>query len=122
MKSITFASGTLITGAAVAAALLDFVSKMSAATNAATVDIPVLEANGTISTHTLVLSSAIQFEVADADGASNPFDEDELFPVPEFPPVDMMVALVPPETASEDAANFNKAIADLDSILDQPEA
>jgi len=122
MKSITFASGTLITGSAVASALLDFVSKMSAANNSATVDIPVLEANGTIATHTIVLSSAIQFDVTDADGASNPFDEDERFPVPEFPPLDMMIALTPPDTAEEDASNFNRAIADLDNILDQPEA
>ena len=121
MKSITFASGALITGSAVAAALLDYVSQMSSANNSATVDLPVLESNGTISTHTIVVSSSIQFDVADADGESNPFDEDERFPVPEFPPLDTMVAVVPPATAGEDASNFDKAVADLDAILDQPE-
>jgi hypothetical protein len=122
MKSITFASGTLITGSAVASALLDYVSQMSANNNTATVDIPVLEPNGTIATHTIVVSSSIQFDVSDADGESNPFDEDARFPVPEFPSLDMMVALTPPDTAEEDATNFNRAMADLDSILDQPEA
>jgi len=121
MKSITFASGTLITGSSVAAALLDYVSQMSSSNNSSAVDIPVLEANGTISTHTIVVSSSIQFDVADADGESNPFDEDERFPVPEFPPLDTMVAVVPPATAEADATNFNEAVADLDSMLDQPE-
>jgi len=122
MKSITFASGTLITGSAVAAALLDHVSQMSSANTSSAVDIPVLESNGTITTHTIVVSSAIQFDVADADGEDNPFDEDERFPVPEFPELDTMVAVVPPATAAEDASNFDRAVAELDTILDQPEA
>jgi hypothetical protein len=122
MKSISFASGTLITGSAVAVALLDYVSQMSSANNSATVEIPVLESNGTITTHTIVVSSSIQFDVADADGASNPFDEDERFPVPEFPPLDTMVAVIPPASAAEDSTNFDKAVADLDAMLDQPEA
>jgi len=122
MKSITFASGTLITGSAVAAALLDHVSQMSSANTSSAVDIPVLESNGTITTHTIVVSSAIQFDVADADGEDNPFDEDERFPVPEFPELDTMVAVVPPTTAAEDASNFDRAVAELDTILDQPEA
>lgn len=121
MKSITFASGTLITGNAVAAALLEYVSQMSSSSNAATVDLSVLEANGTVSTHTIVVSSSIQFDVAEADGASGPFVEDDSFPVPDFPPLDQMVAITPPPTADEDASNFDRAVAEIDNVLDQPE-
>jgi len=122
MKSITFASGTLVTGDAVASALLDYVSQMSSASTAATVDLPVLEHDGTISTHTIVVSSAIQFDVTDADVASAPADEVDRFAVPDFPPLDQMVAITPPPTADEDASNFDRAIADIDNVLDQPEA
>ena len=122
MKRITFASGSLITGGAVAAALLDFVSQMSGSTNAATVEIPVLEENGTITTHTIVLSSSIQFEVADIDGEAGVINEDESFPLPVFPEIDTMVAVAPSQDAIDDADSVNRAIADIDNMLDQPES
>lgn len=118
MKSINFAGGALVTGDAVAASLLDYMSQLSPTSNSVTVDIPVLEKNGTISTHTIVLSAAVQLDVSDADGGDS--DEAERFPIPELPDGDdVMVAVGPGDDAETDADNFNRAVADLDRALDQ---
>jgi hypothetical protein len=118
MKSITFASGTLITSGAVADALLAYASQLSAANNSVVVDVPVLEADGTIATHNIVLSSAIQFDVTDVEVDSDAFVDESEFPVPEIPPLDDMVAVEPSATAAEDAKNFDKAIADIESAFE----
>ncbi|GAB3607596.1 hypothetical protein GCM10027413_30050 [Conyzicola nivalis] len=118
MKSITFASGTLITSTAVASALLEYASQLSAANNSVIVDVPALEADGTITTHNIVLSSAIQFDVADVEVDSDAFTDESEFPVPEMPQLDDMVAVEPRATAAEDAKNFDRAIADIDSAFD----
>ncbi|WP_411701313.1 hypothetical protein [Conyzicola sp.] len=115
MKSISFASGTLVTSAAAAEALLGFVSTMSAENNSIVVEIPVLEQDGTIATHSVVLSSSIQFDVADSDEVYA--DENEL-PIPELPQPDTMVAIEPRADAAEQAKNFDRAIADIDSAFD----
>ena len=122
MKRINFASGSLITSDAVAASLLEYVAQMSSATNAATVEIPVLEDGGSVSTHTVVVSSSIQFEVADVEVEVGAINEDATFPLPEFPQIDTMVAVTPTQSAIDDAANVNRAIADIDNMLDQPES
>jgi hypothetical protein len=119
MKSITFASGTLVTSGAVAAALIEFVAQMTSTDSSVAVDIPVLEANGTITKHTILVSPSMQFDIVDIDGESGPYSEEGSFPAPEMPSTALMVAVVPAETAEEDAENFNQAVADIDHMLDQ---
>jgi hypothetical protein len=118
MKSIRFASGTLITSSAVVAALIDYVSRMSTTDNSVPVDIPVLETNGTIATHTVLVSSTVHFDVVDVDGDSG-FADESAFPKPQMPPLAAMVAVTPPDTADDDAKNFDRAVADIDHLLDQ---
>jgi hypothetical protein len=121
MKSITFASGTIVTGSAVAEALVDYVAGMSASGASTSIEIPVLEANGTVAVHTIVLGAAVQFDIADIDGVVSEADEEARFPVPEMPDVNM-VAVIPTDENDADAENFNRAIADMDSVLDDPTA
>ena len=115
MKSITLASGTLVTGDAVAALLLDYVSSASPTSHSINVDIPVLEADGTVGSHTITLGSAAQIDVSDTDPET---DEAERFPVPELPVADdVMVAVVPTATADEGTDDFNRASAEIDRVL-----
>ena len=119
MKSITFASGTIVTGNAVAEALVDYVSGMSGAVTSASIEIPVQEDDGTVAVHTIVLGSAVQFDIVDVDGVESADDERERFPVPEMPDVNM-VAVIPTDEVDLEADNFNRAIADMDNVLDDP--
>ncbi|MET4582602.1 hypothetical protein ABIE21_002112 [Conyzicola nivalis] len=117
MKSITLASGTLVTGDAVAASLLDYVSSASPSSHSISVDIPVLEADGTVGTHTITLSAAAQIDVADAYPDT---DEGARFPAPELPVADdVMVAVVPTEGSDEAGDDFNAASAEIDRVLDE---
>ena len=119
MKSITFASGTIVTGSAVAESLVDYVSGMSGSVTSASIEIPVQEDDGSVAVHTIVLGSAVQFDIADIDGGEPDDDEKARFPVPEMPDVNM-VAVIPTDEVDLEADNFNRAIADMDSVLDDP--
>lgn len=120
MKRITFPGGSIVTGAAVADAILAYVTEMAHNANSVTLDVPVLEPNGKVSTHTLLVGPASQLDVADVDGMAAE-EEAERFPAPEFPPPGM-VAVVPSEQVQgdreDDAEAFDKAVADLDRGLD----
>jgi len=86
MKQITYNGEPFVTGSQVSTALVNYVTNVASMAAAVAVDIPVLETNGTVHNHTLVLSSATQLKVVDVDG-STVEDEALRFPVPEFPPV-----------------------------------
>jgi hypothetical protein len=73
----------LVTGNAITAALLEYTTTVTDAENSVTVDIAVLEDNGKTSVHTLLLSPASQFDVADAGGISEG-EEADRFPVPDL--------------------------------------
>jgi len=120
MKSITFASGTIVTGSAVAEAIVEFVSRLSGSVTSTSIDIPVQEANGTVAVHTIVLGSAVQFDISDIDGVVSEEDEEARFPVPEMPDVNM-VAVIPTSDTDLEADNFNRAVADIDTVLDDPD-
>ena len=96
MKRINFAGTSLMTGNAVADALLNFATHLD---SSVTVDIPVLESNGVVEPHTLLLGPATQLSVVDADGVQP--NEAELFPVPEFPPVGGIAVAKPAARAGE---------------------
>ena len=82
MKRINCDGQTLVTGTAVASALVEYAHAVARMSSSATVEIPVLEDNGTIALHTLLLSAATSLETLDIDGGND--REDEQFPVPEF--------------------------------------
>ncbi|TFC21836.1 hypothetical protein E3O55_05580 [Cryobacterium sp. MDB1-18-2] len=118
MKRITYAGGSIVTGDAVTAALLDFATHLDPGAGSLTVDIPVRETNGATTTHTFLFGPASQFEVADAENLPTG-DEGELFPVPVFP-TSRPVAVTEPSPAAETGAeDFNRAILDIDGGLGQ---
>ena len=101
MKRITYNGEPLVTGTGVTDALLNYVTRVSGMAAAVAVDIPVLERNGTIQAHTLILSTATQLTVKDIDGVSA--DESARFPVPELPPVGGQAFAMEPESIQADA-------------------
>lgn len=119
MKIISFGGGSLTTGDAVAASLLECMSRLSPSSNSVSVDIPVLEADGTVGTHTIVLSAAVVLDVVKADDYTQG-EEAERFPAPAIPDADdVMVAVIPSDGADEGADNFNNAIAEINSSLER---
>ncbi|MEQ1736484.1 MAG: hypothetical protein ABL886_08780 [Rhodoglobus sp.] len=110
MKRITFNGGSIVTGNAVAAALLEYTTTLTDAENSVTVDITVLEDDGETSVHTLVLSAASQFDVADVVGMSE-VEEARRFPVPEMGPVGMTAVV-----GDGDAARIAD---DVDAVMDE---
>jgi hypothetical protein len=100
MKRVNYDGQTLVTGDAVAEALARYsmaVTRMEAGT---TVEVPVLEPDGSIRKHTLLLTTATSLEVEPFERAPEPADTElELrrFPVPEFEPVGGKGVPVAPE-------------------------
>lgn len=86
MKRITYNGEPLITGTAVADAMVNYVTHVAGMAVAVAVDVPVLELDGAVQAHTLVLSAATQLEVVDVDAMAGQ-DEEARFPLPELPPV-----------------------------------
>lgn len=118
MKRITYSGGTLVTGNAVAAALLNYLTTVVDAENNATVDITVLEESGEITVHTLFLSPSTQLDVADAGGPPEA-DEEERFPVPELPQVGISATAETTTHGAEAAAEFDLVIREIDDGLGQ---
>jgi hypothetical protein len=86
MKRINYDGVTLVTGSAVADALVEYAATVARMNTAASVEVPVLEDNGTIGMHTLLLSGGNSLEVLDIDGSALEL-EDERFPIPDFTPI-----------------------------------
>jgi len=118
MKRITYGGGSIVTGNAITAALLEYTTSVADAENSVTVEITVLEENGETSVHTLLLSPASQFDVADVGGIS---DEDEAarFPVPEMPQVGIVGTVETGVHAGRTADDFNSIMREIDDGLGQ---
>jgi hypothetical protein len=116
MKRITYSGGSIVTGNAITAALLEYTTSVADAENSVTVDITVLEENGETSIHTLLLSPASQFDVADVGGISEN-DEAARFPVPELPHVGILGNIEANGDASRTADDFNHFISEIDNGL-----
>ncbi|MET0956189.1 MAG: hypothetical protein ABWY68_09580 [Cryobacterium sp.] len=101
MKRITYNGEPLVTGTGVTDALVHYVTHVAGMAAAVAVDIPVLELNGTVKAHTLILSNATQLTVKDVDGVTD--DESAKFPVPELPPVGGKAFAMEPESIQADA-------------------
>lgn len=90
MKRVNYDGQGLVTGDAVAEALGDYAAAVARMDAGTTVEIPVLEPDGSVSIHTLLLTSATSLAVEPYDGPSYPSvveSEDSRFPVPEFRPI-----------------------------------
>jgi hypothetical protein len=118
MKRITFSGGSIVTGNAITAALLDYTTTVADAENSVTVDITVLEENGETSMHTLLLSPASQFDVADVGGITE--EEEALrFPVPEMPQVGIIGTVEVNGDAGRTAHDYNQVMQEIDDGLGQ---
>jgi hypothetical protein len=118
MKRITYGGGSIVTGNAITAALLEYTTTVADAENSVTVDITVLEENGDTSVHTLLLSPASQFDVADVGGMSA-LEESERFPVPELPAVGITGTAETSGEAASTADDINRIMAEIDEGLGQ---
>ncbi|WP_394769338.1 hypothetical protein [Lacisediminihabitans sp.] len=122
MKRITYAGGSIVTGNAVAAALLDYATQIASNANSSTVDIPVLEDDGTTSIHTLLVGPATQLDVSDVSDAEGVSAEDEVeeFPIPDLPIIGMAALTPSPADESQaesDAQHFDRAVDELEEGL-----
>ncbi|MFB2600434.1 hypothetical protein ACEXQE_21795 [Herbiconiux sp. P17] len=118
MKRITYSGGSIVTGNAITAALLDYTTTVADAENSVTVDITVLEENGETSVHTLLLSPASQFDVADVGGITED-EEDQRFPVPEMPQVGISGTVETNGDAGRTADDLNLLMSEIDDGLGQ---
>jgi hypothetical protein len=118
MKRITFSGGSIVTGNAITAALLEYTTAVADNEHSATVDIPVLEENGDVAMHTLLLGPASQFDVVDVGGMSEQ-EEAERFPVPEMPMVGITGVVEPNREAARAAKDFDKVMHEIDEGLGQ---
>ncbi len=118
MKRITFSGGSIVTGNAITAALLDYTTTVADAENSVTVDITVLEENGETSVHTLLLSPASQFDVADVGGIGEE-EEARRFPVPDMPQVGISGKVETNSDAGRTADDVNQVMAEIDDGLGQ---
>ena len=118
MKRITFSGGSIVTGNAITAALLDYTTTVADAENSVTVDITVLEENGETSIHTLLLSPASQFDVADVGGISEE-EEARRFPVPVMPLIGITGTVESGVDAGHTAADVNQIMSEIDDGLGQ---
>lgn len=80
MKRINFAGVSLVTGNNVAAALLRFATQLRAAV---AVEIPVLQDNGSVAVHSLLIGPSSQLDIHEVDGLPQG-QEARLFAVPRF--------------------------------------
>ncbi|TBN55466.1 hypothetical protein EYE40_14775 [Glaciihabitans arcticus] len=118
MKRITYSGGSLVTGNAITAALLEYTTSVADAENSVTVDIPVLEENGEVTVHTLLLSPASQFDVADVGGISDA-EEAARFPVPVMPQIGIVGVVESNPEAERTAQDFNSIMREIDDGLGQ---
>ena len=118
MKRITYSGGSLVTGNAITEALLAYTTTVADAENSVTVDITVLEENGETSVHTLLLSPASQFDVADVGGIGEA-EEARRFPVPDLPQVGIQGKVETSDRGGRSAAEFDSMIQEIDDGLGQ---
>lgn len=117
MKQITYNGEPLVTGTQVSNALVHYVTHVATTTAAVAIDVPVLETNGTVQMHTLILSVSTQLKVVDVDGLTVR-EEAERFPVPHFPPIGGQAYAVAPQDIERDAPYIDDDFLNVDVDLD----
>ena len=118
MKQITYNGGSIVTGNAIAEALLGYATAISDAANSVAIDVTVLEENGETSIHTILLGPASQLDVADVDAILEEENE-QRFPVPEMPQVGIKGKVESSGDAGRTAQDFDKFMAEIDDGLGQ---
>jgi hypothetical protein len=118
VKRITYSGGSIVTGNAITAALLEYTTTVADAENSVTVDITVLEENGETSVHTLLLSPASQFDVADVGGITAA-EEADRFPVPQMPQVGISGTVESNGDAARTAVDIDSVMTEIDDGLGQ---
>ena len=73
---------SLVTGTAIAEKLTEYAEKVARMRTSSSVNIPVLEENGAVTLHTLLLTGSSTLETVDIDGPID--DESVRFPTPTF--------------------------------------
>ena len=123
MKRITYAGVSLVTGDSVTTALQEYCVLLDAGAGSVTVEIPVLEANGEISTHTLLIGPGFELDATDGRGRADPeesaLEEAERFRPPVLPQVVQVAMDVPSAEAEECAETLDRALTDLEASLDE---
>ena len=82
MKRVNVDGLSLVTGTVVAEKLTEYAENIARMRTSSSVDIPVLEENGAVTVHTLLLNASSTLETVDIDGPMD--DETERFPAPRF--------------------------------------
>jgi hypothetical protein len=118
MKRITYSGGSIVTSNAITAALLEYTTTVADAENSTTVDITVLEENGETSVHTLLLSPASQFDVADVGGIAAESEADR-FPLPVMPKVGITGTVETNGDAARTAEDINSVMHEIEHGLGQ---
>jgi hypothetical protein len=85
MKRLSLGSQVLITADKVAAALAVYVPNVERMHTSVTLEVPALEQNGEIVTHTLLIGKSNDLEITDIDGADPALEA--RFQVPQLPAV-----------------------------------
>ena len=118
MKRITYSGGSIVTSNAITTALLGYITSLADTDNSVTVDVTVLEENDETCMHTLVLSSASQFDVCDVEGMT---EEEEVarFPVPEMPMIGIIGTVESTGDAGRTAEDFNRMTSEIENGLGQ---
>lgn len=94
MKRLKYSGYELITSSAVATAVMEYSTYVVRSGTSVAVDIPVLETDGAVRTHTLLIGPATQFDASDVDERDG--DQEARFEVPRFPPIGGKAAPNPP--------------------------
>jgi hypothetical protein len=94
MKRITNAGENLITSNEIAERLVSYAVRVSQLGTSSAVRIPVLESNGTVAQHTLVINAATQLDIVDVDGITAGSETDR-FGEAEFPPLETRPVVEP---------------------------
>lgn len=101
MDRINYAGGTLLTGTAIARALLEYASALAKTDQATTVEIPIVREGGAVARASLVIGPASQL-VAESVESEYPEPEDDAL-VREFSRVAAELSTWPHPVASDEA-------------------
>lgn len=118
MKRMTYSGGSIVTSNAITAALLSYITSVADTDNSVVVDVTVLGENNETSLHTLVLSPASQFDVADVEGMTEE-EEAARFPVPEMPMIGITGTVENTGDAGRTAEDFNRITNEIENGLGQ---
>lgn len=112
----------MVTGDVVAKSLVAYAEQLTGTRPSVSVDVPVLETDGSLCTHNLLLGPASEFSVEEVAASEawaqvSADDERAMFAAPELPSIGIVGQVESLADAEKDAANFNEAVADVEENL-----